>query len=75
MSQYKVVRSHNIYSVVPATSDVAGTQFGKPGDKGDCLQRAEQMATRQARKASGGKKGRHTVERKGDSFVVVKVTI
>jgi hypothetical protein len=74
VSEYKIVRSRNVYSVVPAASDVAGTQFGKLGDKNDCLKRAEQMATRQARKASGGKKGYHTVERKGDAFEVLKVT-
>lgn len=74
-NQYKVVRSNGIYFVVPASKEMAGTQFGKPGDKSECLRVAERLATMSARKASGGKKGAYIVERIGDSFSVMEAAI
>jgi hypothetical protein len=76
---YKIVYRDQAYHVVPATeTTLLGYEIRPYGSLADCLERAELRATRHARQASGGAKGRRFVRRDGDgphtvfAIVVVK---
>lgn len=63
------------YHVVRLGEAVAGLEIRPYGTQADCCLRAEERATRHARKGSGGAKGRWTVERRGDSWHVVRAAV
>ena len=70
---YKIVYSNGAYHVVPADeTTLLGYEIRPYGSLDDCLERAELRATRHARQASGGAKGRRVVRRDGTAFVIVK---
>lgn len=72
--QYRIVRvGGSIYTVTGINSNLQGLEYRPYGDKNECLARAEKLATRHARKGSGGRKGHKTVVRSGNIFCVVKV--
>lgn len=72
MTTHKIISIRHVYHVVPASYDGPGTRYAPNGTRSECLARAERLATIRARKGSGGRKGRRTVKREGDSFVIVK---
>ena len=70
---YKIVYSNGAYHVVPADETaLLGYEIRPYGSLADCLERAELRATRHARQASGGAKGRRFVRRDGTVFAIVK---
>ena len=70
---YKIVYRDAAYHVVPATeTTLLGYEVRPYGSLDDCLERAELRATRHARQASGGGKGRRYVRRDGTVFAIVK---
>ena len=72
---YKIVYREQAYHVVLATeTTLLGYEIRPYGSLADCLERAELRATRHARQASGGGKGRRFVQREGDGtvFAIVK---
>jgi len=74
MKLYKIVRVSGEFRVIPAEQLLSfGTEIRPYGSHQDCMARAEKKANASARKASGGRKGRHTVVRNGDTFRVVRV--
>jgi hypothetical protein len=70
---YKIVYSNGAYHVVPADENtLLGYEIRPYGSLADCMERAELRATRHARQASGGAKGRRFVRRDGTVFSLVK---
>ena len=71
---YKIVYREQAYHVVPAdeTTSLLGYEIRPYGSLADCMERAELRATRHARQASGGAKGRRFVRRDGTVFSLVK---
>ena len=70
---YKIVYRDQAYHVVLATeTTLLGYEIRPYGSLADCLERAELRATRHARLASGGNKGRRFVRRDGAVFSIVK---
>ena len=71
---YKIVYSNGAYHVVPADEiALLGYEIRPYGSLADCLERAELRATRHARQASGGAKGRRFVRRDNTVFSIVRV--
>lgn len=73
---YVVKKSGKTFYVVEYArrNDKAGLWFREEYDnRADALRAAEYKATMQARRGSGGRKGQHTVVRRGDTFTTVKV--
>ena len=70
-----VVRAGAIYTVVRDDTRLGrGTRLARwASTREQALASAERAATRHARQASGGRKGRYVVERHSDAFEVVKV--
>lgn len=70
---YKIVFRGGTYHVVLADeTTLLGYEIRPYGTLADCLERAELRATRHARQASGGAKGRRFVRQTGMSFEIVK---
>ena len=70
---YKIVFREAAYHVVPADeTTLLGYEIRPYGSLADCMERAELRATRHARQASGGNKGRRFVRQTGTSFEIVK---
>lgn len=70
---YKIVFREAAYHVIPADeTTLLGYEIRPYGSLDDCLERAELRATRHARQASGGGKGRRFVRQTGTSFEIVK---
>ena len=70
---YKIVFREAAYHVVPADeTTLLGYEIRPYGSLDACLERAELRATRHARQASGGGKGRRFVRQTGTSFEIVK---
>jgi len=70
---YKIVFREAVYHVVPADeTTLLGYEIRPYGSLADCLERAELRATRHARQASGGGKGRRFVRRDGTVFAIIK---
>lgn len=70
---YKIVYRDQSYHVVLADeTTLLGYEIRPYGSLDDCIERAELRATRHARQASGGAKGRRFVRRDGQVFVIVK---
>lgn len=74
MSIYKVVRMGSEYHVVLASYDGSGLEYRPYGSYQECLERAERLATTRARNNSGPRKGKRIVVRRGDVFIVQKVS-
>ena len=71
---YKIVYREQAYHVVLATeTTLLGYEIRPYGSFDDCLERAELRATRHARQASGGAKGRRFVRRDNTVFSIVRV--
>ena len=69
---HKIVFSGGAYHVRLVDEPMAGLEIRPYGTRADCCLRAEERATRHARRGSGGAKGRWTVRRDGDSWFVVR---